>query len=125
MGWRPAADGSMTARRQAPSATAPSENTFSSSGPLCAMRLMARMVQSASGLAPSASTRHPAIPDIPPLWQATSFRLEPDAAVEPDDLRVHVVVLDQHPHQLAELGWAPQALGEYHGRRQPGEELLG
>src|SRR6266567_3395734 len=114
MGWCPVAVGSITARRRAPSAIARSVNTPSSSGPLCAMRLMARTLQSGSGLAPSARTRHPAIPDIPPLWQSTSLRLEPDAAVEPDDLRVHVVVLDQHAHQMAELSWLSKTLREYH-----------
>ena len=57
----------MTASRLAASAMGPSANTPSSSGPLCAIRRAARTVQSVSGLVPSASARHPAIPDMRPL----------------------------------------------------------
>src|ERR1700677_4254753 len=133
MGWCPAADGSMTASRPAPRAIAPSANTPSSSGPRWAIRLTARMVQSASGLAPPASARHPAIPDIPPLchlyarhrrFVTSSLRLYPDAPVEPDDLRVHVLVLDQRPHQLPELVRSPQPLREHHRLHQLGQECL-
>src|ERR1700733_7591183 len=102
----------MTASRLAASATGPSEITCSSSGPLCAIRRTARRTQSASGLVPPASARHPAIPDIPPLRQATSLGLEPDAAVEPDDLRIHIVVLDQRPHQMSELVRPPKSFRE-------------
>src|SRR5215472_13733474 len=101
-----------------------SENTPSSSGPRYAMRRAARTAQSASGLAPSASARHPAIPDIRPLWQATSLWLEPDAAVEADDLRVHVVILDERAHQLPEFFRPSQPLREHYRRRQPGEEFV-
>src|SRR5262249_9902751 len=114
----------MTARRLMPSATAPSENTPSSSGPRCAIRLAARTAQSASGLVPSASARHPAIPDMRSLRQATSLGLEPDATVETDDLRVHVVVLDERAHQVPELRCPPKSLRENNRRRQPGEEFI-
>src|SRR5579875_2236550 len=108
MGWWPLAEGSMTARRRAPSAMPASENRPSSSGPRCAIRRVARTVQFASGLVPSASARHPAIPDIPPLRQATSLGLEPDPAVEADHLGVHVVVLDERAHQVPELLRPPE-----------------
>src|SRR5580700_7393457 len=55
----------------------------------------------------------------------TSLRLEPDAAVEPNDLRIHIVVLDQRAHQMAELIRPPESLRKYHWCRQPGKELVG
>src|SRR6185312_6911037 len=51
--------------------------------------------------------------------------LEPDAAVEPDDLGVHIVVVDQGEGQLGELGAGAHALREHHRRGQLGLELLG
>src|ERR1700734_3289592 len=109
----------MAASRLAPSVTGPSEISCSSSGPLCAIRRTARRTQSASGLVPPASARHPAIPAIPPLIPATSLGLEPD------DLRIHIVVLDQRAHQMAELIRPPESLRKYHWCSQPGKELLG
>src|ERR1700733_543067 len=50
--------------------------------------------------------------------------LEPDAAVEADDVGVHVVVLDQRPDQERELGRRAHALGEDDGRDQALLELL-
>src|SRR5260370_4287291 len=102
----------MTASRRAASATCASENNPSSSGPRCAIRRAARPAQSASGLVPSASARHPAIPDIKPLGQPNSLRLEADAAVETDDLRVHVVVLDERADKVPELLRPPEPLRE-------------
>src|ERR1022692_1766803 len=55
---------------------------------------------------------------------ATSLGLEPDAAVEADHLGVHVVVLDQGPHQMAELGCGSHPPGEDDRRGQPGLELV-
>src|SRR5260370_15640602 len=49
-----------------------------------------------------------------------SFGLEPDAAVEPDDLGIHVIVLDQRPDELGELGGGAHPLGEHHGGDHPG-----
>src|SRR5262249_29405551 len=53
-----------------------------------------------------------------------SLRLEPDTAVEADDLGVHVVVLDQRPDQGGELRRRPHPLGEDDRRGQLGLELL-
>src|SRR6516164_1447804 len=50
--------------------------------------------------------------------------LESDAAVEADDLGVHVVVLDQRPDELGELGRGAHALGEHDRGGEPGLELL-
>ena len=45
----------------------------------------------------------------------TSLGLEADAAVEPDGLGVHVVVLDERPHQVGELLRPPIRLGKTTG----------
>src|SRR5262249_40545444 len=50
--------------------------------------------------------------------------LEPDPAVEADDLGVHVVVLDQRPDQPGELRSRAHALGEHDRGGQPGLEVL-
>src|SRR5580692_1951787 len=132
----------MTASRLKPRARSGSAKKPSSSGPRCAIRMAARPTHSGSGPAPSASARQPVIPPmraakrsgngsvprpaylgsrpVPPL-----LGLEPDAAVEADDLGVHVVVLDQRPDQMAEFVGPPHPLGEDHRRHQLGLELLG
>src|SRR5580692_2351823 len=107
------------------------------------MRMAARPTHSVSGPAPSASARQPVIPPmraaktigvngslprpaylgrnpVPPL-----LGLEPDPAVEADDLGVHVVVLDQGPDQVPELIRPPHALGEHDRSHQLRLELLG
>src|ERR1700735_32300 len=53
-----------------------------------------------------------------------SLRLESEAAVEADDLGVHVVILDQRPDQVSELGRGSRPLGEDHGGGQLRLELL-
>src|SRR5260221_13770309 len=52
-----------------------------------------------------------------------SFGLEPDAAVEPDDVGIHVIVLDQRPDELGELGGGAHPLGEHPGGDTPGLKL--
>src|SRR5580700_4601225 len=112
----------MTASRLKPRARSGSAKNPSSSGPRWAMRRAARPTHSVSGPAPSASARQPVIPPMGAAKRSGSeeFRaptsllgLEPDAAVEADDLGVHVVVLDQRPDQLAELVRPPHPLGEH------------
>src|ERR1035441_10458364 len=134
IGWRPAGDGSMTASRLKPRARSGSVKNPWSSGPRWAMRTVARPTHSVSGPAPSASARQPVIPPMRAAQRSGSSRfrapasllgLEPDPAVEADDLGVHVVVLDKHPDQVAELIRPPHPLGEYYRADQLGLELLG
>src|ERR1022692_423978 len=52
------------------------------------------------------------------------LRLEPDTAVEPDYLGVHVVVLDQRPDQVCELGRRAHPLREHYRDGELRLELL-
>src|SRR5579859_2231912 len=134
-GWRPAAEVSMTASRRKPSARSWSAKYPSSSGPRCARRTAARLTHSVSGPAPSARARQPVIPHMRaangsgylprPGYLGWLLGLEPDPAVEPDDLGVHVVILDQAPHQMGEFVRPPHPLGEHHRGHQLRLELLG
>src|SRR6516162_5712086 len=129
----------MTASRRKPRARWWSAKKSSSSGPRCAMRMVAWPTHSVSGPAPSARARQPVIPHmraaktigvpecvprpaycslstVRVIWIScwkTSLGLEPDPAVEADHLGVHVVVLDQHADQMAEFIRPPHPLGEH------------
>src|SRR5260370_26166202 len=99
----------MMASRRKPRARSRSAKKASSSGPRWAMRMAARLTHSVSGPAPSARARQPVIPHMRAAKTigvpapTSLLGLEPDPAVEADDLGVHVVVLDQGPHQVGEL----------------------
>src|SRR6185437_214136 len=59
----------------------------------------------------------------PELWPGL-LGLEADTAVEPDHFGVHVVIVDQRPDELRELGRRAHALGEHHRSDQLGLELI-
>src|SRR6266571_3266182 len=95
------------------------------------MRIASAIVTSLR-LAPEVALRsrgRPAWPRAlaPLTWAGTwqrSLGLEPDVAVEADDLGIDVVVLDQRPDQVAELLSGAHPLGEDDRRGEPGLELV-
>src|SRR6516165_7339450 len=87
--------------------------------PLTALRASGRLMVM-TAIPPSTSVRTASSA----ITASGLLGLEPDAAVEADDLGVHVVVLDQRPDQVRELGRGAHPLGEDHRRGHPGLELL-
>src|ERR1035437_7419968 len=97
---------------------------------LTALRAVGRsIVTTATGPSTSVSTASgtaspPVCCSALPPDPASLLRLEPDTAVEPDDLGVHVVVLDQRSDEVREFGGRTHPLREHHRCRELGLELL-
>src|SRR5487761_1249916 len=94
--------------------------------PLTAFRASGRLIVMTATPSSTSMRTSSATPALQLLWsvRARLLRLEPDAAVEPHDLGVHVVVLDQRAHQVGELSRRAKPLGKRHRRNQLGLELL-